>query len=73
MEEKKIKVHPRRLARQMVKNQLDRANVTGVNKPTPGIYGKNGQSRFAQQWRKIAAEIVNPQKTRRMRKKGAKK
>jgi len=63
--EKKIRVTPRRLARQMAKAQLDRRGVTGYNKERIGLDGKKMPSIFARNWRKLAqeaAETVYPRK-----------
>ena len=69
MNEKKVTAHPRRLARQMAKAELDRQHVTGYNKPTVTVKGGKGPSRFASNWTRIAAQIA----ARRPIKKGVKK
>lgn len=64
----KTHIHPRKLARQMAKAQLDRKKVTGYNKERIGIDGKRVPSVFARNWRKLAkeaAETVYPRKKSR--------
>lgn len=71
MNEKKISLHPRRLARKMAKAQLDRRGATGYNKKNRGLYGKTGHSApstFAKNWKHFAIEAMKPRN-----KKGAKK
>ena len=68
MEENKVRIFPRRLARMMAKAQLDRRGATGYNKPHILPNGKIAPSTFAQHWKHFAIEasqIKNP--------KGAKK
>ena len=69
MEENKVRISPRRLARMMAKAQLDRRGVTGYNKPSMVMNKwRVGPSRFSQHWKHFAVEasqIKNP--------KGAKK
>ncbi|MBO6269416.1 MAG: hypothetical protein J6N19_09790 [Clostridium sp.] len=62
-QEKKISLHPRRLARKMAKAQLDRRGASGYNK-----HGPKAASTFANTWRNFAIEAMQPRK-----KKGAKK
>ena len=46
-ETKKVKITPRRLARQVAKHQLDRSHITGYNKERTGIAGRKMSSTFA--------------------------
>ncbi len=65
MEKKSI--HPRKLARQMAKAQLDKAKVTGYNKERIGMDGKKMPSAFARNWRDLAqqaAGLIKPKKKR---------
>ena len=48
------KIHPRKLARQMAKSQLDKSKVTGYNKERIGFNGKKMPSVFARNWRELA-------------------
>lgn len=68
--EKKIHLHPRRLARQMAKAALDVEGVTGYNKEGVDLKGRRVRSIFARNWRKLTAEVAarKPKK-----KKGARK
>ena len=68
MEEKILSIHPRRLARQVAKHQLDRSHVTGYNKERTGIGGNKMPSTFASKWKEIVITAMKPQN-----KKGAKK
>jgi len=65
MEENKVRIFPRRLARKMAKAQLDRRGATGYNKPHI-IAGKVAPSTFAQHWKHFAVEASQ------FRKKGSK-
>ena len=68
-EEKKIRLHPRRLARRMAKAELDRRGATGYNKPTVVMgAGRTGPSKFSVIWRKFALEASKTNNS-----KGAKK
>ena len=72
-QEKKIRLHPRRLARKMAKAQLDRRGATGYNKPNTSATGKvnlGGGSTFSRTWREFAVEAS---KFTLGEKKGAKK
>ena len=63
MEKKSI--HPRKLARQMAKSQLDKKKVTGYNKERIGLSGKMMPSLFARSWRDLAlqaAGLIKPKK-----------
>ena len=69
-EQKKISVHPRRLARQMAKAALDAEGVTGYNKEGVDVKGRRVPSRFARYWRKLTVEVA----ARKLKKKkGARK
>ena len=73
-QEKKISLHPRRLARKMAKAQLDRRGATGYNKPNTSANGKvnlGGGSTFSRTWREFAVEASKF--TKPSKKKGAKK
>jgi hypothetical protein len=66
MDEKRITVHPRRLARQMARAEFDRAGVTGYNKPTMDATGTmNGPSKFSCYWRKTAATVAGRKSARK--------
>ena len=52
------KVHPRKLARQMAKAQLDAAKVTGYNKERIGMDGKKMPSVFARNWRLLSMKAA---------------
>jgi hypothetical protein len=52
-----MKFHPRRLARQMAKAQLDRTKVTGYNKPKV-FKGVTIPSRFSRDWKRIAVTTM---------------
>ena len=73
-QEKKISLHPRRLARKMAKAQLDRRGATGYNKHGVSTIGKpirRGISTFSRTWRDFAVEASKF--TKPSKKKGAKK
>ena len=53
----KTNIHPRRLARQMARAQLDKAKVTGYNKEHHPKAGKI-PSVFARNWKKIVADTI---------------
>lgn len=61
-ETKKVKITPRRLARQVAKHQLDRSHITGYNKNSAG------GSTFSKKWKEIVITAMKPRN-----KKGAKK
>lgn len=66
--EKKASIHPRKLARQMARAQLDKAKVTGYNKERIGLDGKKMPSAFARNWRSLAqqaAGLILPKKTKK--------
>ena len=59
------RIHPRKLARQMAKAQLDRQKVTGYNKESIGPTGNKMPSPFARSWKQLAQEaagMVKPKK-----------
>ena len=61
-------IHPRRLARQMAKAQLDKSKVTGYNKENIGPDGRKMPSVFARNWRDLAqqaAGLIKPTKRKR--------
>lgn len=60
MEDKQIRIHPRRLARQMAKHQLDRSHITGYNKERTGITGRKMPSTFASKWKEIVITAMKP-------------
>ena len=65
--EKKVTLHPRKLARSMAKAQLDKSKVTGYNKERIGVDGKKMPSVFARNWRYLAqqaAGLIKPRKKR---------
>lgn len=65
MEKKTI--HPRKLARQMAKSQLDKSKITGYNKEPIGPNGRKMRSLFARNWRDLAqqaAGLIKPKKKR---------
>lgn len=62
MEEKILSIHPRRLARQVAKAQLDRSRITGYNKNSAG------GSTFSQKWKEIVIAAMKP-RNRKGRKK----
>lgn len=65
--EKKVTLHPRKLARSMAKAKLDQAKVTGYNRERTGLNGKKMPSIFARNWRNLAqqtAGLVKPKKRR---------
>ena len=64
-ETKKVKITPRRLARQVAKHQLDRSHITGYNKERTGITGSKMPS---SKWKEIVITAMKPRN-----KKGAKK
>lgn len=58
-QEKKISLHPRRLARKMAKAQLDRRGATGYNKRGVLSNGKidlSAGSAFSRGWKAFAVE-----------------
>lgn len=63
-ETKKVKITPRRLARQVAKHQLDRSHVTGYNKERTGIAGRKMSSTFASKWKEIVITAMKPKKKR---------
>lgn len=66
--EKKVTLHPRKLARSMAKAKLDQTKVTGYNRERTGPDGRKMPSVFARNWRdlaKQAAGLVKPKKRRR--------
>ena len=66
--EKKVTLHPRKLARSMAKAQLEQSGVTGYNRERTGPDGRKMPSVFARNWRdlaKQAAWLVKPKKRRR--------
>ena len=67
-ETKKVKITPRRLARQVAKHQLDRSHITGYNKERTGITGSKMPSTFSSKWKEIVITAMKPRN-----KKGAKK
>lgn len=52
------RIHPRKLARQMAKAQLDRQKVTGYNKERIGFDGRKMPSLFTRSWKKLAQEAA---------------
>ena len=61
----KTRIHPRKLARQMAKAQLDRQKVTGYNKERIGPTGQKMPSLFARNWKQLAQEaasMIKPKK-----------
>ena len=70
MNDKKITLHPRKLARQIARASLDREGVTGYNKEGFDLQGRRTPSLFARNWRSLAvgSRITAPRK-----KKGAKR
>ena len=69
-EEKAVSMHPRRLARKVAKAKLDRAGVTGYNKPTVVMNaGRTGPSKFSENWKKIAVRVVNREPEKKAKKK----
>ena len=66
MEKKSI--HPRKLARQMAKSQLDKQKVTGYNKERIGLDGRKQPSMFSRNWRDLAQQasgMIKPKKRSR--------
>ena len=55
-----IKIHPRRLARQVAKHQLDRSHITGYNKGKISI--------FSRSWKNIVIEAIKPRNKKGVRK-----
>lgn len=54
--DKKIKtVKPRKLARMMARKRLEKAGASGYNK-RPTVLGKVMDSRFARNWKELAAQ-----------------
>lgn len=65
--EKKVTLHPRKLARSMAKAQLDQSGVTGYNRERIGPDGRKMPSVFARNWRDLAqqsAGLIKPKKKR---------
>lgn len=61
----KVTIHPRKLARQMAKAQLNRQKVTGYNKENIGPTGNKMPSLFARNWKQLAQEaagMIKPKK-----------
>lgn len=58
MKKKTAKIHPRKLARQMAKAQLDASKVTGYNKERIGMDGKKMPSVFARNWRTLSLKAA---------------
>lgn len=59
MEQKKqITLHPRRLARELAKRQLDMAGATGYSKVPPAAGREKPKSPFSRNWREIAADAI---------------
>lgn len=54
----KTRIHPRKLARQMAKAQLNRQKVTGYNKESIGPTGNKMPSLFARSWKQFAQEAA---------------
>lgn len=65
MDEKKITMHPRRLARKLAKRQLDMTGATGYNKIPPAFGREKPKSPFSRNWRKIASDAIRRKKTRK--------
>ena len=70
MNEKKTKIHPRKLARQIARASLDREGVTGYNKEGFDLKGRRAPSLFARKWREL---FINSRITAYSRRKGARK
>lgn len=68
MEEKILSIHPRRLARQVAKHQLDRSHITGYNKERTGIGGNKMPSTFASKWKEIVITAMKPRNKKGVRK-----
>ena len=72
--EKQITMHPRRLARQIARAELNKAGVTGYNKERRGPDGRKVGSVFSFKWREIAAKAasqpVKPHKKKNHNRKG---
>ena len=65
--EKKVTLHPRKLARSMAKAQLEQSSVTGYNRERIGPDGRKMPSVFARNWRDLArqaAGLIKPKKKR---------
>lgn len=65
--EKKVTLHPRKLARSMSKAKLEQSGVTGYNRERTGPDGRKMPSIFARNWRdlaKTAALNIGPRKKR---------
>ena len=65
--EKKVTLHPRKLARSMAKAQLEQSGVTGYNRERTGPNGRKMPSVFARNWRDLsrqAAGLIKPKKKR---------
>ena len=63
-----IKIHPRRLARQVARHQLDRSHITGYNKERTGIGGNKMPSTFASKWKEIVITAMKPRNKKGVRK-----
>lgn len=61
----KAKIHPRKLARQMARAQLEKEHVTGYNKEHVGMNGKKTPSVFARNWRDLSMQAAGMKKTRK--------
>ena len=65
--EKKVTLHPRKLARSMAKAKLEQSGVTGYNRESTGPDGRKMPSVFARNWRDLsrqAAGLIKPKKKR---------
>ena len=51
-------IHPRKLARQMARAQLDKAKVTGYNKQRLDMFGRKTPSVFSVNWQKLAKQAA---------------
>lgn len=67
--EKKVTLHPRKLARSMAKAQLEQSGVTGYNKERVRTNGRKMPSLFARTWRNLAKETAGMVKPKRRRRK----
>jgi len=70
-EQTKIKLKPRKLARQMARARLDKKGASGYNKQ-PVIMGQRGRSRFAREWKGQALEAKAEAEARERARKKAK-
>ena len=68
MEEVKVKLFPRRLARSAARAELDRAGVTGYNKERTGLGGAKLPSMFSVRWRELAVQAVSRPKQKKLKK-----